>query len=118
MPECSHHPGEAKDLAARLTGRLADAVRPGRKRTQTSGVAEFCRRVAEATGATPETAQWDVSAVLSTPLEAVSGVSSTRSSAGCPPVAPSCSANGRVSEAVIQFRRPRTPAAAGSPWPP
>jgi uncharacterized protein (DUF2267 family) len=35
-------------------------------------VEEFCRRVAERTGARPRTAQWDASAVLSTLADAVS----------------------------------------------
>ncbi|MFF3343127.1 DUF2267 domain-containing protein [Streptomyces flavidovirens] len=66
-------PGEAKDLAAQLPAPLKAAVQTdGDQRVKSFGVEEFCRRVAERTGARPRTAQWDASAVLSTLAEAVS----------------------------------------------
>jgi uncharacterized protein (DUF2267 family) len=67
--------GEAKDLAAQLPPELQpailDAERPGGP--WAAGEQEFLTRLAEELGATPETARWDASAVLSTLAEAVSG---------------------------------------------
>ncbi|MDN3294334.1 DUF2267 domain-containing protein [Streptomyces ficellus] len=66
-------PGEAKDLAAQLPARLKEAlVTDGDRPTESYGVGEFCRRVAERTGAHTRTAQWDASAVLSTLADAIS----------------------------------------------
>ncbi|WP_028813659.1 DUF2267 domain-containing protein [Streptomyces flavidovirens] len=66
-------PGEVKDLAAQLPAPLKAALQAnGDQRVKSYGVEEFCRRVAERTGARPRTAQWDASAVLSTLAEAVS----------------------------------------------
>lgn len=67
-------PGEVLDLAEQLPQPLADALRSGtRDRAESYGVEEFCRRIAGRTGAGPQTAEWDASAVLSTVAEAVSG---------------------------------------------
>lgn len=67
-------PGEAEDLAAQLPDPLAEAVRRGGQGPAESyGVQDFCRRVADRTGAQPRTAEWDASAVLSTLADAVSG---------------------------------------------
>lgn len=63
---------EAKDLAAQLPGDLADAL-PSAGTGQGYGEEEFLRRVAEQLGASPETARWDASAVLTTVAEAVTG---------------------------------------------
>ena len=66
--------GEARDLAEQLPQPLADALLSGtRDRAESYGVQEFCRRIAERTGARPQTAEWDASAVLSAVAEAVSG---------------------------------------------
>lgn len=66
--------GEADDLAAQLPEPLGECVRRGGgERAQSYGVEEFCRRVAERTGARPRTAEWDASAVLSTLADSVSG---------------------------------------------
>jgi uncharacterized protein (DUF2267 family) len=67
-------PGEAKDLAAQLSGPLGEflAADPDQP-PESFGTAEFCRRVAGLVGATPRTAEWDASAVLSTVADAVTG---------------------------------------------
>lgn len=65
---------EARDLADQLPQPLADVVRSGaRDPAESYGVEEFCRRIAERTGAGPQTAQWDAGAVLSAVADAVSG---------------------------------------------
>lgn len=67
-------PGEAKDLGEQLPGSLGQALTVGNEQRAASfGVEEFCRRVAERTGARPSTAQWGRQAVLSTVADAVSG---------------------------------------------
>ncbi|MDG9703499.1 DUF2267 domain-containing protein [Streptomyces sp. DH37] len=67
-------PKETEDLAAQMPGALGDVLRESRaEKAETFGVEEFCRRVAERTGARPRTAEWDASAVLSTLARAVSG---------------------------------------------
>lgn len=66
--------GEARDLADQLPQPLADALRSGtHDRAESYGVEEFCRRIAERTGAGPAAAQWDASAVLTAVADAVSG---------------------------------------------
>ncbi|MER7411329.1 DUF2267 domain-containing protein [Streptomyces sp. NHF165] len=66
-------PGEAKDLAAQLPGTLGEALETdGDRGAERFGVHEFCRRVADQTGARPRTAQWDAGAVLSTVASTVS----------------------------------------------
>ncbi|MFI6435011.1 DUF2267 domain-containing protein [Streptomyces sp. NPDC050759] len=66
---------EAKDLAAQLPGPLGDALGEIRQEGQAEsfGIQEFCRRIAELTGARPRTAEWDAGAVLSTLADTVSG---------------------------------------------
>ncbi|MEW2247869.1 DUF2267 domain-containing protein [Streptomyces sp. NPDC006975] len=67
-------PGEASDVAAQLPEPLCEPLKGGGQgQAESFGVEEFCRRVAERTGARPRTAEWDASAVLSTLAEAVSG---------------------------------------------
>lgn len=63
---------EAKDLASQLPGSLGDAVRDSGP-AQGFGSGEFLHRVADALGATDDTAQWDASAVLSAVGDAVTG---------------------------------------------
>lgn len=67
-------PGELKDLAAQLPGPLGESLQidPGAV-TESYGVDEFCRRVAEQAGTRPATAEWDASAVLSTVADNISG---------------------------------------------
>jgi uncharacterized protein (DUF2267 family) len=66
--------GEAGDLADQLPPPLDEAVRSGtQNRAESYGVGEFCRRIAQRTGARPSTAEWDASAVLSTVADAISG---------------------------------------------
>jgi uncharacterized protein (DUF2267 family) len=66
--------GEAGDLADQLPSPLDEAVRSGTQdRAESYGVEEFCRRIAQRTGARPSTAEWDASAVLSTVADAVTG---------------------------------------------
>ena len=65
--------GEAKDLAAQLPGELQETLLRSGEGTGSYGVEEFLRRAAEQLDATPETALWDTSAVLSTVADAVSG---------------------------------------------
>jgi uncharacterized protein (DUF2267 family) len=65
--------GEADDLAAQLPDEVAVALTDHDGAPETFGVHEFLRRVAEATGATERTAQWDASAVLSTVADGVTG---------------------------------------------
>lgn len=66
-------PGEAEDLMAQLPAPFKEelTVDSGR-RTESYGVEEFCRRIAERTGARPHTAQWDAGAVLTTLADAIS----------------------------------------------
>lgn len=67
-------PGEADDLAAQLPPPLDEALRSGTQgQAEGYGVEEFCRRIAQRTGARPSTAEWDASAVLSTVADAVTG---------------------------------------------
>ncbi|MDG9709576.1 DUF2267 domain-containing protein [Streptomyces sp. DH10] len=67
-------PGEAADLASQLPEPLRGPLTGDRDRPSESyGVEEFLRRVAERVGARPRTAEWDASAVLSTLADAVSG---------------------------------------------
>ena len=67
-------PGEVEDLASQLPEPLGRAVSGARQQQPESfGIEEFCRRVAQRTGARPRTAQWDASAVLTTVADAVSG---------------------------------------------
>jgi uncharacterized protein (DUF2267 family) len=66
-------PDEADDLAAQLPDEAAGMLTDFDGETETFGVHEFLRRVAEATGATERTAQWDASAVLSTVADGISG---------------------------------------------
>jgi uncharacterized protein (DUF2267 family) len=65
--------GAAEHLAAQLPPPLDEVLRArGAGPTESFGADEFCRRVAEVTDATPRTAVWDVSAVLTTVADAVS----------------------------------------------
>ncbi|GAB2990469.1 DUF2267 domain-containing protein [Streptomyces pseudoechinosporeus] len=65
--------GESKDLAAQLPGPLGEVVAAaGARVTESFGIEEFYRRVAERIGARPRTALWDASAVLTTVADAVS----------------------------------------------
>jgi uncharacterized protein (DUF2267 family) len=64
---------EAGDLAAQLPDEAAGTLTGNAGRPEPFGVHEFLRRVAEATGATERTAQWDASAVLSTVADGTSG---------------------------------------------
>jgi uncharacterized protein (DUF2267 family) len=66
-------PGEADDLAAQLPVPAAAMLVSREGPAEAFGVREFLDRVAVATNATEATAQWDVSAVLTTVAEAVSG---------------------------------------------
>lgn len=67
-------PGETEDLSSQLPGPLGGSLRGARPRQAESfGIEEFCRRVAERTGAHTRTARWDASAVLTTVADAVSG---------------------------------------------
>ena len=64
--------GEAKDVAAQLPNPFKSAALPrDAEPAESFGVQEFCRRVAERTGAHEQTAEWDASAVLSTVADAV-----------------------------------------------
>lgn len=65
--------GEGKDLAAQLPPELKPPLEGAVSSGQGFGVEEFLSRAAVALGASEETARWDVSAVLSTVAEAVSG---------------------------------------------
>ena len=65
-------PTQAEYLAAQLPGDLGEAVLDGGP-AQAFGRTEFLRRIAEALGATTDTAQWDASAALCTVGEGVSG---------------------------------------------
>jgi uncharacterized protein (DUF2267 family) len=66
-------PGEVKDLASQLPGGAAGALISALGPPEAFGVREFLGRVAAATGASGQTAEWDASAVLSTVAEAISG---------------------------------------------
>jgi uncharacterized protein (DUF2267 family) len=65
--------GEGKDLAAQLPAELKPPLQGAESSGHGFGVEEFLSRAAQALGATEETARWDVSAVLSTVADAVSG---------------------------------------------
>jgi uncharacterized protein (DUF2267 family) len=64
---------EAGDLAAQLPDEAAGTLTGNAGQPETFSVHEFLRRVAQATGATERTAQWDASAVLSTVADGISG---------------------------------------------
>jgi uncharacterized protein (DUF2267 family) len=64
---------EADDLAAQLPEEVAGILTGFSGEPETFNVHEFLRRIAEVTGASQRTAQWDASAVLSTVADAVSG---------------------------------------------
>jgi uncharacterized protein (DUF2267 family) len=64
---------EADDLAAQLPDEAAGTLTGHAGAPEAFGVHEFLRRVAEATGASERTAQWDASAVLSTVADGISG---------------------------------------------
>ncbi|GAA5196581.1 DUF2267 domain-containing protein [Rugosimonospora acidiphila] len=64
---------EAEDLAAQLPDQAANTLTAYAGDPETFSVHEFLRRIAEVTGATERTAQWDASAVLSTVADGVSG---------------------------------------------
>ncbi|MHC3473180.1 DUF2267 domain-containing protein [Streptomyces sp. 7R007] len=67
-------PQEADDLAAQLPGPLGQTLSEAKaEQAESFGTEEFCRRVAERTGARPRTAEWDASAVLTTVARTVSG---------------------------------------------
>lgn len=66
-------PGEARDLAAQLPVQAAVALVEREGPAVPFGVREFLERIAEPTGATTTTAEWDASAVLTTVAEGVSG---------------------------------------------
>lgn len=67
--------GEAKDLAAQLPAELQSSLlaADADEQSWSAGEQEFLARLADDLGASPETARWDASAVLSTVAEAVSG---------------------------------------------
>lgn len=66
--------GEAKDLAAQLPGELQPSLQAGSSDADGGfGAEEFLTRAAAELGATRETATWDVSAVLTTVAEAITG---------------------------------------------
>lgn len=65
--------GEVKNLASQLPGGAAGALISGQGRVEPFDVREFLGRVAAATGASGQTAEWDASAVLSTVAEAITG---------------------------------------------
>ncbi|WP_255945122.1 DUF2267 domain-containing protein [Streptomyces odontomachi] len=66
--------GEAEDLASQLPDPLGEVVLRSRSDTPESfGVTEFLRRLARQEGASPESAEKDAKAVLSTLGQAVSG---------------------------------------------
>ncbi|MGY1721239.1 DUF2267 domain-containing protein [Blastococcus sp. SYSU DS0552] len=65
--------GESKDLAAQLPVELQPPLTEAGETAAGIGVEQFLSRAAQALGASEETATWDVSAVLSTVAEAVTG---------------------------------------------
>lgn len=65
--------GEAGDLAAQLPVQAGMALVDWEGPAVPFGVREFLERIAESTGATTMTAEWDASAVLTTVAEGVSG---------------------------------------------
>ena len=65
--------GESKDLAAQLPVELQPALLEAGEGAAGIGVEQFLSRAAQALGASEETATWDVSAVLTTVAEAVTG---------------------------------------------
>lgn len=66
--------GTVEHLAAQLPSPLDELLlKRGAVATETFGIEEFCRRVADLTDAQPRTAVWDASAVLTTLADAVSG---------------------------------------------
>ncbi|MEV0730241.1 DUF2267 domain-containing protein [Polymorphospora sp. NPDC050346] len=66
-------PGEAHDLGAQLPGAAAIPFEARSGAAEQFSVREFLERVAEETGATDMTAEWDASAVLSTVADSVTG---------------------------------------------
>ncbi|WP_330342337.1 DUF2267 domain-containing protein [Streptomyces sp. NBC_00557] len=67
-------PGEVEDLASQLPGPLGQTLAAAKsEQAESFGIEEFCRRVADRTGARPRTAEWDASAVLTTLAGAISG---------------------------------------------
>jgi uncharacterized protein (DUF2267 family) len=64
---------EAEDLAAQLPDEAAGTLTGYSGEPEAFSVHEFLRRIAEVTGATQRTAQWDASAVLSTVADGVTG---------------------------------------------
>jgi uncharacterized protein (DUF2267 family) len=65
--------GESKDLAAQLPAALKPPLEAAVSSGHGFGVEEFLSRAAQALNATEDSARWDVSAVLSTVADAVSG---------------------------------------------
>ncbi|BBZ09538.1 hypothetical protein MDOR_37070 [Mycolicibacterium doricum] len=65
--------GEPTDLASQLPQGIGELVAKAQDGAASFGVEEFLRRVAAAVDGSPETAQWDASAVLCTVTEAVTG---------------------------------------------
>lgn len=71
--------GESHDLAAQLPAGIGELVSGGDDASAASfGVEQFLSRIAAGLDASPETAKWDASAVLSTQWPTQSPVSSTR----------------------------------------
>ncbi|GAB2944814.1 DUF2267 domain-containing protein [Micromonospora polyrhachis] len=66
-------PAEAEDLAAQLPLPVGAWLTEEQGPAMAFGVRDFLDRVASATGASAQTAQWDASAVLCTVAEAVTG---------------------------------------------
>ncbi|MEV0396751.1 DUF2267 domain-containing protein [Polymorphospora rubra] len=65
--------GEAHDLGAQLPGAAAAPFASRSGAAEQLSVREFLARVAEETGASDMTAEWDASAVLSTVADSVTG---------------------------------------------
>ena len=65
--------GESKDLAAQLPLELQGPLLEADASAESIGVEEFCSRAARELGSSEEAARWDVSAVLTTVAEAISG---------------------------------------------
>jgi uncharacterized protein (DUF2267 family) len=66
-------PGEAEDLASQLPVQAAVILVDQAGPADPMSIQEFLAVVAERTGATRKTAEWDASAVLSTVADAVTG---------------------------------------------